>query len=241
MSKTGRTVIDFDGGWRFQKLTKKDGLSKLAVETAGFDDSAWEHISLPHTWNAIDGADGRTGIAEGGEHYYRGLGGYRKTCVFPEEFRDKRIFMEFEGANTVTDLYVNEKFVGRHEGGYSAFRFDITEYVNIDEENLFTVKVNNAPTEYIAPITDQGDFTKMGGIYRDVNLIAVPAVHMDLTDYGSLGIYITPQNISAGYADIDVLIKLANDGTEQKPVTARVEAAFGDGMVLKDSAVWRGM
>lgn len=225
----GRIVISFNSGWRFHKLTKKGGLSELAIETAGFDDSAWENISLPHTWNAIDGADGRTGINEGGEHYYRGLGGYRKAYIFPEEVSGKRIFMEFKGANTVTDLYVNEKFVGRHEGGYSAFRFDITELVKFGMENLFAVKINNAPTEYIAPITDQGDFTKMGGIYRDVNLIAVEPVHINLTDYASSGVYITPQNISEKHSDIDILIKLANEGTEQKAATANVEILDMDG------------
>lgn len=228
----GRIAVNFNSGWRFQKLTQKDGLSELAIETAGFDDSAWENISLPHTWNTIDGADGRTGINEGGEHYYRGLGGYRKAYIFPEEVSGKRIFMEFKGANTVTDLYVNEKFVGRHEGGYSAFRFDITELVKFDKENFFAVKVNNAPTEYIAPITDQGDFTKMGGIYRDVNLIAVEPVHINLTDYGSSGVYITPQNIAEKHSDIDILIKLANEGTEQKAATANVEILDMDGNIV---------
>lgn len=86
MSRSGRTVIDFDGGWRFMKLTQKDGLSELAVHAIGFDDGAWEPVELPHTWNAVDGADGRSGVDEGGEHYYRGLGGYRKTYVFRPNF-----------------------------------------------------------------------------------------------------------------------------------------------------------
>ena len=104
--------------------------------------------------------------------------------------------------------------MGKHEGGYSAFRFDITDFVLFGKENTIAVKVSNAPTDYIAPITNQGDFTKMGGIYRDVNIIAVSPVHIDLLDYGSSGIYVTPTNISDSHADIDVLVKLANDSTE---------------------------
>lgn len=69
---------------------------------------------------------------------------------------------------------------------------------------------------YIAPITDQGDFTKMGGIYRDVRLIAVPDLHIDLMDYGSSGVYITSENITEDHADIAVLVKLVNDGEEKR-------------------------
>ncbi len=214
-----RIVSDFNKNWRFCRLTKKEGLSSLPVETENFDDSLWENIDLPHTWNAADGASGRTGITEGGENYYRGSGAYRKHFVLTEEFAGKRIFIEFAGANTVTEVYVNGSFAGKHKGGYSAFRFDITEMLNRDRENIITVKVNNAPTDHIAPITDQGDFSKMGGIYRNVRLIAVENVHIDLLDFGSSGIFITPKNISELYADVDILVKLANDGTENKSLT----------------------
>ena len=87
---------------------------------------------------------------------------------------------------------------------------------------LFAVKVNNAPTDYIAPITDQGDFTKMGGIYRDVKIISVSTVHIDLLDFGSSGVYITPKNISEKHADVNVLVKLSNDSTESKKVCINV-------------------
>lgn len=220
----GRITIDFNSNWLFMKLTQKDGLSELAFESEDFDDSAWTEIFLPHTWNDIDGADGRSSKDEDGiEGYYRGLGGYRKTAFFSEsEYGGKSVFIEFEGANTVTELYVNGSFAGRHEGGYSAFRFDITPFIKLDYENVFAVKVNNAPTDYIAPITDQGDFTKMGGIYRDVKIISVSTVHIDLLDFGSSGVYITPKNISENHSDVNVLVKLSNDSTESKKVCINV-------------------
>ena len=191
-----RRVISFHENWRFMRLTQKNGLAGLAFEMPEFDDSAWEKITLPHTWNSVDGVDGAAGAGEEREGYYRGLGGYRKTAYFSQsEYEGKSVFIEFEGANTVTELYVNGCFAGRHEGGYSAFRFDITRIIRLDGENVFAVRVDNAPTSHIAPITNQGDFTKMGGIYRDVNIIAVEPVHIDLTDFGAPGIYITPKNI----------------------------------------------
>lgn len=227
---TLRIVNDFDSGWRFLKLSEKSGLSGLAIEAVDFDDSGWESVSLPHTWNDADGCDGWTGIDEGGEHYYRGMGAYRKVAALPEgEYSNKSLFLEFDGANTVAECFVNGRSVGVHEGGYSAFRFDITDFVRLGGDNTFAVKVNNAPTDYIAPITDQGDFTKMGGIYRDVRLVAVEKVHIDLMDFGSSGVYVTPKNITAENADIGMLIKLANDTPEQRSVTVRADIINADG------------
>ena len=223
---SGRTVTDFNSGWKFLKLARAGGLSELRVEDPGFDDSMWESVNLPHTWNASDGAGGKREPCEGGKQYYRGLGGYRKSFTIPENLKNKRIFIEFGGSNIVTEVYINGEFVGRHEGGYAAFRFDITGFVRPDAENHICVKVNNAPTDYIPPITDQGDFTKMGGLYRDVKLIAVPDAHIDLLDYGSPGVYVTPENISADGADARILARLKNDGAADR--SARITAEIFD-------------
>lgn len=234
INKSGRTVLSFNDGWSFLKLTQADGLSGLAIESLDFDDSAWKSINLPHTWNAIDGADGWSGVDEGGEHYYRGLGGYRKKFTISESIDGKRVYIEFEGANTVTEVFINGVFAGRHEGGYAAFRFDITELLKRDSENVIAVKVNNAPTDYIAPITNQGDFTKMGGIYRDVKLIILPEVHIDLMDFGSSGVYITPK-IKEGCADIGVLVRPANDGGSSKTVNVTVDILDAQGGTVGSS------
>ena len=232
-----REIVEFNDNWRFLKLPKKTGLSAMTVESPVFDDSQWESVTLPHTWNAVDGADGRSGIDEGGEHYYRGVGGYRKRYVFSgDTYGDKRIFLEFEGANTVAELYVNGYYVGVHEGGYSTFRFDISWYVRLDKENLITVKVSNAPTTYIAPITDQGDFTKMGGIYRDVRLIAVPLVHIDLRDYGSSGIYVTLKNIAEDSADLSIIVGIENNGDTQENATVSVVIKDQEGDAVADGS-----
>lgn len=230
-----RIICNFNDNWRFCKLAKKDGFSSLAVEAESFDDSLWEEINLPHTWNSVDGASGRTEITEGGENYYRGLSVYRKRFVLPNEFTGKHIFIEFAGANTVAEVFVNRSFAGKHEGGYSAFRFDITEFLKFDGENIIAVKVNNAPTDHIAPITDQGDFTKMGGIYRNVRLIAVEDVYIDLMDFGSSGIYVTPKNISESFADIDIIVKLANDSSENKSITVSANIHDMSGSIVASS------
>lgn len=70
-NEADRTLISFNDGWKFLKLTQKDGLSDLVVETADFNDSAWELATLPHTWNAVDSTDGWSDIDEGGYSAFR--------------------------------------------------------------------------------------------------------------------------------------------------------------------------
>lgn len=91
-------------------------------------------------------------------------------------WEQKRIYLSFEGANTITTVYVNGTEVGSHEGGYSAFRFDITDSILWDQENVIAVLVNNSRTTYIAPLDWEGNFTKFGGIYRDVSLLGASTV-----------------------------------------------------------------
>ena len=99
----------------------------------------------------------------------------------------KRIFLHFEGVNQVADVFVNNAFVGRHEGGYTAFTFDITKYVKFGAaENVVAVQVDNSHNPFIAPLSV--GFALYGGIYRDVWLVATEPVHFTMSDYGSSGI-----------------------------------------------------
>jgi beta-galactosidase len=228
-----RQYININDEWKFKKLRIADNLSETIVERRNYDDSNWELVNLPHTWNAIDGADGWSGVDEGGENYYRGLGAYRKTIYFSKEMLDNKVvYIEFWGANTITDLFLNGVSIGRHEGGFSAFRFDITNFLISDAMNIFVVKVNNAPTDYIVPIGDQGDFTKMGGIYRKVQLIITDPVHIDLLDYGSSGVYLTPTNITDINANIECLVKIRNSSNRKQTLKVNVHIYDNDNELL---------
>ena len=69
----GRAVTKINDGWKFLKLSQKDSLPGIVLEAADFDDSGLEEVSLPHTWNDIDGADGRSGRDNGGAVSYTKL------------------------------------------------------------------------------------------------------------------------------------------------------------------------
>ena len=167
-----REVLKLNNGWCFSK-------EATAVPAAAPAD--WEKVDLPHSWNAVDGQDG-------GNDYFRGTAYYAKTLVKAQLPVADRYYLEFRGANSSADVYVDGKALAHHDGGYSTWRVDITEALG--ETSLLVVAVDNSPNETVYP--QMADFTFYGGIYRDVNLICVNASHFDLDYYGGPGIAVTP-------------------------------------------------
>lgn len=143
--------------------------------------SAGEPVTLPHTWNNIDGQDG-------GNDYYRGTCCYVKHLKKPALNPGEHVYLEFNGAAMIADVYVNETLLAHHDGGYSTFRINITDALK--EENTLVVSLNNEDNSICYP--QKADFTFYGGLYRMVNLIIVPRTHFALDYCGTPGIKITP-------------------------------------------------
>ena len=178
----------------------------------------WETINIPHTWNDKDAIDEIPG-------YYRGVGWYKKTIDLTAEKREKNVKTEiyFEGANQVTDVYVNGNWVGQHNGGYTRFNFDITEFLNFGESNVLAIKVDNSHNEAIPPLS--ADFTFFGGIYRDVYLIKQNAIHFLMDDHGSSGVYISTPKVSKeeGLVSINCLINNSEHQNRNLTLVNRIE------------------
>ena len=167
-----RNKISLNYHWKFIKTAGN------ATEAAA---SIGQSITLPHTWNAIDGQDG-------GNDYYRGTCWYVKEFHKPVMDDSDSIYLEFLGAAMTSDIYLNNEKVFHHEGGYSTFRIDITK--KLRDKNVLVVSVNNENNTIVYPQT--ADFTFYGGLYRDVNLITVPEAHFALDYCGTPGIKVTP-------------------------------------------------
>jgi beta-galactosidase len=190
-----------DAGWKFHEGDVS------GAQTSTFNDSGWSGVTLPHTWNNIDG--------ENGGNYYRGISWYRLHYTVPAAYAGRRCYLQFDGASLVTDVYVNGTYLGEHQGGYATFRFDATAALKAGSDNVIAVKVNNAYSTDIAPLN--GDFTVFGGLYRNVHLIVTDNVHMRMTDYGSSGLFVRQTNVSSASANLSVTVETWNDsGTSQK-------------------------
>ena len=156
-----RQIINFNYKWAF---------SKEATAVPTVIDNKWNFVNLPHSWNAIDGQDG-------GNDYYRGMAYYAKSFDKMDLPTADRYYLEIKGANSSADVYLNGKQLAHHDGGYSTWRVDITDAMA--RENLLVIAVDNSANETVYP--QVADFTFYGGLYRDVNIIAVSESHFDLS------------------------------------------------------------
>ena len=180
------------------KLNAQWAFSKTATQLPATLDSSWEVVDLPHSWNAVDGQDG-------GNDYFRGTCQYAKSFTKAELPEADCYYLEIRGANSSADVTFNGAKLAHHDGGYSTWRVELTE--KLQEENLLVISVDNTANETVYP--QMADFTFYGGLYRDVNLICVPASHFDLDYYGGPGIKVTPV-MNGDNADVEVEVFLTN-------------------------------
>ncbi len=182
-----RQTINFNFKWAFTKNAA--GVPQTMPEK-------WDFVTLPHSWNNIDGQDG-------GNDYYRG------TCYYAKELDKQELpaadeyYLEINGANSSADVYVNGRKLAHHDGGYSTWRVNLTEA--LEDKNLIVIAVDNSENDSVYP--QMADFTFYGGLYRDVNIIAVNKSHFDLDYYGAPGIMVTPK-LNAAQAEIEVEVFL---------------------------------
>ncbi|MGV3765136.1 MAG: glycoside hydrolase family 2 TIM barrel-domain containing protein [Chitinophagaceae bacterium] len=223
--------------WLFSKDTLAEPLPSNTT-------MKWETINLPHTWNKADVLDDVAG-------YHRGAGWYKKYIRTDTAWHNKAVFLFFEGANQVTDVYVNRRHAGKHSGGYTRFFTPVSRFLNgekPEEKTELLIKVNNAHDEDIPPLS--ADFTFYGGIYRDVWLLALDKVHFSVdTLLGSRKFFVeTPQvdsqraalrirsevsNTSSSVQKLRLITKLLdNEGKEVTVVSKKIQLAPGKNAAL---------
>lgn len=232
-----RNVMELKDNWMFVKEAEN------AADAASKKGTA---VSLPHTWNAVDGQDG-------GNDYHRGTCWYVTKFQKPELEAGSQVYVEFLGASVIADIYLNGEAVAHHEGGYSTFRVNLTD--KLQEENVLAVALNNADNNYVYP--QKADFTFYGGLYRMVNLIVVPESHFELDYAGGNGIAVTPtvecdeNRVPTGKASVkvetwvtgnadSVVITITGEESESKTVSVvdgHAEATFE----LEHVHLWDGV
>lgn len=145
--------VSLDGEWEF----RKDG------------DTAWRPVTVPHTWQVMDGL----------EDYY-GVAFYRRKFEAPAPAVNAAVYLEFESVFHTAEVKLNGVVVAEHKGkGYTGFRSREISGVKAGEENLLEVRVDNSFTDAMLPRSHSSDWAHDGGIYRPVHLLVLPQMHID--------------------------------------------------------------
>lgn len=221
-----RHRASLNAGWRF--------LAEDA-DAAGvdFDDSTWQPVELPHTWNAKDVLDDTPGYRRGRSWYRR-----RIRAADLKALGDRRAFLYFEGAAQTAEVWVNGRTVGTHAGAFTAFCMDVTDALAAGSgDAVVAVRVDNSPDPSIPPLS--GDFDVHGGLYRNVWLIATDQVHLTLTDHASPGVYVDTPEAGAERALVRIRGTVVNHTAEPRlaRVTSRILDAGGQTVTTTSSRV----
>ncbi len=197
-----REIINLKKDWKFNKGEVEN------AQTTTFNDSEWETVRVPHDWaiygpfdknndtyETIVTQDGekipklRTGRTGGLPHV--GIGWYRKIFDVPSSAKNKKIFIEFDGAMSHSKIYLNGYYIGEWPFGYSSFHFELTQNIKFGEKNVLAVRLENFPK--------MSRWYPGAGIYRNVRLVYTSQTH--ITHWGT---YITTPNIESGDGTINI-------------------------------------
>ena len=211
------------GGQNRQDLSLNEGWGYHSIFEVA-KKAPFEPVTLPHTWNVR--------FIPGTVRYDRAMNVYNRTLTITPEMMGKRLFLYFEGVNSVASVFINRHIVGEHKGGYLAFCYEITDFVN-QGDNLLEVWASNAFRTDVLPIS--GDFNVYGGIHRPCHLIVTEQDCIRPDFYASPGVLIRQSNVSAQQVDLDIETFLSLKSG--KNLSLKAEVKDGAGNVVDSSNV----
>lgn len=224
-----RADYNFNPDWKLKVFD--DSLASKA----DYKDSDWQEVTLPHAWN--EDAAFKVSI----ENLPTGICWYRKHFVLPKSAEGKKAFFEFEGVRFGAEIWINGKWVGRHENGVMAFGIDATSYLNLaGEENVIALRIDNAwnyhekSTGSTYQWNDNNFNANYGGIPKNVWLHITGQVYQTLPLYSNLGttgtyIYASDFDIPNQSAQINIESQVKNESAEAKKIILETEVLDIDG------------
>jgi beta-galactosidase len=237
-AQSPRVEKDFDNGWLFARyglqadgsripepgklysfpntasseeseLVNTSQNHSVSPENIAFNDSKWRKLNLPHDWG-IEGPfrtdlDGNTGKLP-----WRGIGWYRKHFTISSTEKGKQIYLDFDGAMSNAEVWLNGNKVGERPYGYSSFRVNLTPFIFLDKENIIAVRLN---TEQLGSRWYPG-----AGIYRHVHLVETNPIHV-----AQWGVFVSTPEITDEYGKAQISVTIANN-TTNNPVQIKYSA-----------------
>lgn len=227
-----RIKLSLDSGWKFHlgKIKKERDITHGAiyntakagacqgVPQSDYDVSLWEDVQLPHDWS-IRQPFSKENAADWG-YKARGTGWYRKTFLLPEEYRNRKLVIGFEGVATHCTVYFNGSVVARNYCGYTPFEVDITDMA------LFG-KIPNVLAVYVDAEEWEGWWYEGAGIYRHVWLTALNPIHIDKDSVFLHPKEVCPENgTGSSKWIVDTSLEICNDTLENVEIILELEMSL---------------
>ncbi|GGH17129.1 glycoside hydrolase family 2 protein [Silvibacterium dinghuense] len=210
--QSSRTVYPLSQGWLWSRNLV------AGAEMPGFDDSSFTPVTLPHSnvfvsWHNFD------------QNAYQFVSLYRRHFCMPAEHREKRIFVDFEGAATASRVWLNGTLLGEYRGGFTPFSFELTEHVRWDQENILAVEVDGHELQDVPPFGYEIDYLTYGGIYRDVSIRVTPQTFLE-------NVKVTPRDVLSSAPQVQVDAWFVKAAGETSGTAYTLEAELLDGATV---------
>ncbi len=204
------------------KFTRED---KSAFSQSTFNDVKWQNVTIPHDWAIYGPFDmendiQRTAIKQDGqkdaiEHTGRtgglpfvGVGWYRTTFDLPDFSNDKKVFIQFDGAMSNPEVFINGQKAGQWHNGYNTFFLDISNWVK-NKNNSLAVRLDN--------LTQMSRWYPGAGLYRNVHIITKNKTHIPIW-----GVHITTPEIQPKFAKVDINTEFVSENIENIEVETEI-------------------
>ena len=204
------------------KFTREDN---SAFSQSTFNDIKWHNVTIPHDWAIYGPFDmendiQRTAIKQDGqkdaiEHTGRtgglpfvGVGWYRTTFDLPDFSNDKKVFIQFDGAMSNPEVFINGQKAGQWHNGYNTFFLDISNWVK-NKNNSLAVRLDN--------LTQMSRWYPGAGLYRNVHIITKNKTHIPIW-----GVHITTPEIQSKFAKVDINTEFVSENIENIEVETEI-------------------
>jgi beta-galactosidase len=219
-SMAARATADLANDWKFIK----QDVDATAPATS------WDAVTIPHTWNNLDAQKGVRGNPRIPGGYFRGACWYERSLDVPAAWKGSRVFIRFEAASIVAQVYLNGESIGEHRGAFTAFCFELTPHLKFGQTNELRVRVDNSNQPDVPPLS--GDFNMDGGIYRPVKLIVTDEVCVTPMDFASPGVFETIKSLDDQHASVEIKSLISNGETAEQSPEVETLVKNADGTVV---------
>jgi beta-galactosidase len=209
-----RITKSFDADWLFLKSEAAN------AEVRDFDDTTWRKLDVPHDWSIEGPFDPKNPTGPAGGFLPAGIGWYRKHFIIPPAYKNHRIFIEFEGVMSNSDVWINGVHLGDRPYGYVSFIYDLTDHVDLGKDNVIAVRVDNSKQPSSRWYTG-------AGIYRHVRLVATDSVH-----FAQWGVFVTTPQVSRAQAAINVSGEITNQSSSAQALAFQVDVVDPTGRIV---------
>lgn len=231
--ETKAEFINLNGTWKFKYVAgTSSGPGSSEFQAKDYNDNSWGTIRVPLSWEMANYGkpvytnvgypfsnnppNANSGMSQYGVTDHNATGFYRRTINIPATWKDKRVFVHFDGVYSAAVVWVNGKYVGYSQSSNTDAEFDITGFVETGDNQLSVRVYRWCDGSYL----EGQDMWHLSGIHRDVYLVAMPKVFV--ADH-----YIT-SSLSSDATSGSMTVKMKVDNRDNVSATKTLQVSLLD-------------